>query len=82
VLAERSGTCPRYRVATSCRGKLGSLVVQMLKLHKDLSKARTAPDKTAIVRQIVATDKQIDQLVYELHGLMEEGIRVSWGGQR
>src|SRR5512136_1734484 len=53
-----------------------SLVERMLKLHKDLPKARTAPDKTAIERQIAATDKQIDALVYELYGLTEEEIRI------
>jgi hypothetical protein len=52
----------------------------MLKLHKDLPKARTAPDKTAIERQIAVTDKQIDQLVYELYGLTEGEIRIVEGG--
>ena len=33
-------------------------------------------DKFAIQRQIDATDKQIDQLVYELYGLTEEAIRL------
>jgi hypothetical protein len=51
----------------------------MLKLHKDLPKSRTAPDKTAIERQIAATDRQIDQLVYELYGLMEEEIKIVEG---
>lgn len=46
-----------------------SLVEQMLKSHKDLPKARTAPDKTAIERQIAATDKQLGSLVYGLCGL-------------
>ena len=32
--------------------------------------------KTAIQRQIDATDKQIDQLVYELYGLTDEEIRI------
>lgn len=32
-------------------------VERMLKLHKDPSKARTAPDRFAIERQIAATDK-------------------------
>jgi hypothetical protein len=32
------------------------LVETMLKLHNDLPKARTAPDRTAIERQIAATD--------------------------
>ena len=33
-------------------------------------------DKTAIGRQIDATDWQIDQLVYELYGLTDEEIRI------
>jgi hypothetical protein len=49
----------------------------MLKMHRDLSKARPAPDKTAIERQIAATDEQIDQLVYELDGLTEDEIRIA-----
>ena len=44
--------------------------------------ARTAPDKTAIERQIAATDKQIDALVYELYGLTEDEIRIVEGGQK
>jgi hypothetical protein len=42
-------------------------------------KTLTAPDKTASERQIVATDKQIDALVYELYGLTEEEIRIVEG---
>jgi hypothetical protein len=56
--------------------KMVSLVERMLKLHKDLPKARSAPDKTAIERQVAATDKQIDALVYELYGLTKEEIAV------
>ncbi len=56
-----------------------SLVERMLKLHKDLPNARSS-DKTAIERQIAATDKQIDQLVYELYGLTGEEIRIVEGG--
>ena len=33
-------------------------------------------DKTAIRRQIDATDRQIDNLVYELYELTEEEIRI------
>jgi hypothetical protein len=32
--------------------------------------------KTSIQRQIDATDRQIDQLVYELYGLTNEEIRI------
>ncbi len=56
------------------------LVDQMLELHKQLASARTDHDKTAIQRQIDATDRQIDQLVYELYGLTEEEIKIVEGG--
>ena len=45
-----------------------------------LSKAKTPHEQESIKRQIAATDKQIDQLVYELHGLTEEEIRIVEGG--
>ena len=45
-------------------------------LFQKLSKARTADDKTLIQRQIDATDRQIDCLVYEHYGLMEAEIAV------
>jgi len=48
----------------------------MLKLHKDLQAAKTDHEKSLIQRQIDATDKQIDQLVYELYGLTDEEIRI------
>ena len=40
---------------------------------------KTAPDKTAIERQIASTDGQIDALVYELYGLTKEEIRIAEG---
>ncbi len=60
--------------------KLVALVEQMLKLHRDLAVAKTAHDKILVERQIAATDKQIDRLVYELYGLTEEEIAVVEGG--
>jgi hypothetical protein len=45
----------------------------------NLPKAKTAHEKTAIERQIQATDKQIDQLVYELYGLTKKEIRIVEG---
>jgi len=48
----------------------------MLDLHKQLDAANTAHAKTAIQRQIDATDRQIDQLVYKLYGLTEDEIRI------
>ena len=37
---------------------------------------------TPLQRQIAATDKQNDALVYKLYGLPEEEIRVVQGGQK
>ena len=48
----------------------------MLKLHKDINNARTPQNKELIQRQIDATDKQIDKLVYELYGLTEDEIKI------
>ena len=56
--------------------RMVELVETMLKLHKQLAVAKTSHEKTAIQRQIDATDKQIDQLVYELYGLTEEEIKI------
>lgn len=39
-------------------------------------------DETGIELQVAATDKQIDELVYELYGLTEEEIGIVEGGQR
>jgi hypothetical protein len=36
----------------------------------------TPVDKTALQSQIDATDRQIDQLVYELYGLTDDEIRI------
>ncbi|MBI4685359.1 MAG: hypothetical protein HY755_09185 [Nitrospirae bacterium] len=52
------------------------LIDPMLALNKQLSSAKTDHEKTSLQRQIEATDKQIDQLVYELYGLTEEEIRI------
>ncbi|HHT9116338.1 MAG TPA: Eco57I restriction-modification methylase domain-containing protein, partial [Candidatus Wunengus californicus] len=56
--------------------RMVTLVDQMLELHKQLASAKTDHDKTVIQRQIDATDRQIDQLVYELYGLTEGEIKI------
>lgn len=38
-----------------------------------------ASEKESLQRQIVATDEQIDQLVYESYGLTDEEIKVVEG---
>jgi hypothetical protein len=53
-----------------------TLVEQMLALHKQLPEAKTGHEQTLIQRQIDATDKQIDKLVYELYELTPEEIAI------
>jgi predicted nucleic acid-binding Zn-ribbon protein len=48
----------------------------MLDLRKATAAAKTPEAGNALQRQIDATDRQIDQLVYELYGLTEEEIRI------
>jgi hypothetical protein len=56
-----------------------ALVEQMLALHRQLAAAKTAHDKTALQRQIAATYRQIDRLVYTLYNLTEEEIKIVEG---
>ena len=56
--------------------RMVELVEAMLELHKKLPAAKTAHAKTLLQRQIDTTDKQIDQLVYELYGLTEDEIKI------
>ncbi|HNT26617.1 MAG TPA: TaqI-like C-terminal specificity domain-containing protein [bacterium] len=58
------------------------LAEKMLALHKQAAAARTPQEKTAIDRQISATDAQIDRLVYDLYGLTEEEIKIVEGSSK
>jgi len=58
----------------------------MLKLHKQLPKARTPHEQESPKRAIDATDHHIDALVYELYGLTKDEIRIveekhEWGNR-
>ena len=55
------------------------LVETMLKLPKDLPKAKTPREQQSIQRQIAAADKAMDALVYKLYGLSENEIRIVEG---
>jgi hypothetical protein len=59
--------------------RMVQLVEQMLSLHKQLPDTKAGHDQTHLQRQIDATDRQIDKLVYELYGLTEEEIAVVEG---
>jgi len=53
-----------------------TLVDRILELHKQLKKVKFDSEKVPIQRQIAATDRKIDELVYELYGLTEEEVRI------
>jgi hypothetical protein len=59
------------------------LVVQLadqhIELQKRIASVKTNHERTILQRQIDATDKQIDRLVYELYGLTEEEIKIVEG---
>ncbi|MBE0540372.1 MAG: N-6 DNA methylase [Verrucomicrobia bacterium] len=59
--------------------RIVKLVEQMLELHKQLAAVRTPQERTALERQIAATDTQIDRLVYDLYGLTEDEIKIVEG---
>lgn len=61
--------------------KIVALVEKMLALHQQRAAAKTPQDTTLLQRRIAATDKQIDQLVYQLYGLTDEEIALVEGAQ-
>ena len=56
--------------------RMVSLVETMLDLHRRLPTAATDHEKNLLERQIEATDRQIDTLVYDLYGLTDDEIRI------
>ena len=56
--------------------KMVKMVEQMLSLNKKLAKVKTPHEKNVIQRQIEATDRQIDSLVYKLYSLSEKEIKI------
>ena len=59
--------------------RMVALVEQMLDLNRRLAAAKAPHEKEVLAGMIYATDRQIDRLVYELYGLMEEEIAVVEG---
>jgi hypothetical protein len=53
-----------------------SLVNQTLDLNKKLAESKMPQTTEMLSRQIESTDRQIDQLVYELYDLTEEEIKI------
>jgi hypothetical protein len=59
--------------------RMVELVERILDLNRQLAEAKVPQTRTVLQRQIEATDRQIDQLVYELYGLTGEEIRIVEG---
>ncbi len=55
------------------------LVERMIELHHQLDSASLSQAITVLKRQIEATDRQIDSLVYKLYGLTAEEIKIVEG---
>jgi hypothetical protein len=49
---------------------------QMYDLHRRQVAVQTPHEQATLLRQIAATEAQIDQLVYKLYGLSDEEIRI------
>lgn len=58
------------------RNDIVTNVDNIIKMKKILQTVKSAHEKTTIHRQIDATDKQIDDLVYELYGVTDEERRI------
>ncbi|MDD5676809.1 MAG: N-6 DNA methylase [Kiritimatiellae bacterium] len=56
--------------------RLNVLCRQMLALHCQQASAKTPQEQTALSRQIIVTDREIDKHVYNLYGLTEEETKI------
>lgn len=60
----------------SAHDRIVTLVDRMLELNKRLPAARTPHDIDHLKRQIAATDREIDEIVYGLYGVSEEERKI------
>jgi len=56
--------------------QIAQLAEQMLTLHQRQSAAKTPQEKTALERQIAATDIHLDSIIYALYGLTDAEIKI------
>ena len=67
---------PEFSIDEDCLLQIAELARRLQGLVVSRVSTRTSHERTAIVRQIDATDRRIDQLVYELYGLTDEEISI------
>jgi hypothetical protein len=68
--------CDSKQLQTEPARRIITAVGRMLSLKSRESVVKTAHERTALQRQIEATDREIDRLVYELYGLTGNEIRI------
>jgi type I restriction-modification system DNA methylase subunit len=56
--------------------KLVSLVDRMLELHKKKNSLPPSAEREKVEREIAVIDEKIDEIVYELYGIMEEERKI------
>ncbi len=60
--------------------RMAALVERMLELNKKKHSGKLAPSAVGrLEREIAATDREIDELVYDLYGITEEERRIIEG---
>lgn len=71
---------PRFdstgKASTGIQDKIISNVHRMLKMYKELTVTKSPDVQERLQRDIAATDRAIEQLVYQLYGLTDEEIRL------
>jgi hypothetical protein len=72
-------TTPIPQPSNEAHNRMITLVEQMLELHRKRVSVRTGHEQTVLDRQVAATDREIDRLVYDLYGLTEEEIKIVEG---
>ncbi len=70
---------PLHQPSPEIRAKLTSAADEMLALHRAQAAAQTPHEKDSLAKQITATDRQIDALVYQLYALTPEEIALIEG---
>ncbi len=70
----------KFPIKITANKRISNDIVTAVKLILEMKlksqSVKTPSERTAIERQIQATDAQIDQLVYQLYGLTEEEIKI------
>ena len=64
----------------SMQENLSEKVDSIISMYRQLGKSKLLQQKTVLTRQIEATDRQIDELVYELYDLTEEEVKIVESG--